>query len=432
MKKSLVLLSLLSLISCAKTSEESVFEHNAETMEFSEPLQFEDEYLLASAMLNDQPVTKAGDDFVSYASTVMTQEGYDDLPYAIDSERIGRLLNPAGEVYFGDNILKVSRLGTFLSSKSKANDLRMLAENDDLYCMLGDIVVCPLVSGEKKVYSIKGYDGVYFYDTFGFLVDSKEEDLSTRAVTDSYIKVFPKNGNLFGAYVVVGEPDWGATFTVPPSGDQKRKFTNDNYCNDTKIYHKYYVVATDTGIKTKTMRKKLAWSKIEGELEAGIINTVVYENAPSDYAQFFNGNMYNFNYVYYGASSKKFLIATRTGSSGSAVKAMTNDQVLSAIAAAENYAASLGRTFKVDGIRFAINADEAYTRFPNDVSSETVDKIEMSFILDFGGNAGTMESLIESSPMKKFLAKYRIERQELYGKSIRGTEERGSKMIYTY
>ena len=180
------------------------------------------------------------------------------------------------------------------------------------------------------------------------------------------------------------------------------------------------------------MRKKLAWSKIEGKLEAGIVNTVVYENAPSKYAQFYNGNTYNFNYVYYGESSKKFLIATKTGSSGSSVKAMTNEQVESAISAAEKYAASLGKTFKVDGIRFAINADEAYTRFPNKVSSKTVDKIEMSFILDFGGFAGTKESLLEDSPMDDILAKYRIERQDLYGKSIRGTEERGSKMIYTY
>ena len=60
MKKSIVLLSLFAIISCTKASDESVFETNTETTEFSEPLQFEDEFLLASAMLNDQPVTKAG------------------------------------------------------------------------------------------------------------------------------------------------------------------------------------------------------------------------------------------------------------------------------------------------------------------------------------------------------------------------------------
>ena len=77
-------------------------------------------------------------------------------------------------------------------------------------------------------------------------------------------------------------------------------------------------------------------------------------------------------------------------------------------------------------------ADEAYTRFPDKEVSDTTDKIEMSFLLDFGGYAGTKESLLEDSPMDDILAKYRIERQDLYGKSIRGTEERGSKMIYTY
>lgn len=46
-------------------------------------------------------------DFVSYAETVMQEDGYDDRPNAICSEAFGSILNPDGEVIFGENIIHV-------------------------------------------------------------------------------------------------------------------------------------------------------------------------------------------------------------------------------------------------------------------------------------------------------------------------------------
>ena len=56
---------------------------------------------------NDSATRSNSVDLLSYAETVMQEEGYAEQPYAIMSESFGSVLNPDGEVIFGEFALKL-------------------------------------------------------------------------------------------------------------------------------------------------------------------------------------------------------------------------------------------------------------------------------------------------------------------------------------
>ena len=92
-------------------------------------------------------------DFLSYAETVMLEPGYDDKPNAIISEVFGSVLNPDGEVIFGDYMLKVCDYGILYTKVSNANTVRSLVSLN--YDMGGAMPAanCPIpLNDPEKIY----------------------------------------------------------------------------------------------------------------------------------------------------------------------------------------------------------------------------------------------------------------------------------------
>ena len=92
-------------------------------------------------------------DFLSYAETVMLEPGYDDKPNVIISEVFGSVLNPDGEVIFGDYMLKVCDYGILYTKVSNANTVRSLVSLN--YDMGGAMPAanCPIpLNDPEKIY----------------------------------------------------------------------------------------------------------------------------------------------------------------------------------------------------------------------------------------------------------------------------------------
>ena len=137
---SIVIFSSIFLVSCEKEENESVNLSEAlakKVTQVSNPLHFTNKEDLVATFNNYYEKSEiasraSSDDFVSYLETVMSEDGYEDLPYAILSDAFGSILNSEGELCFGDNLLHVSDKGILYGPISDSADIRSLATNPNL------------------------------------------------------------------------------------------------------------------------------------------------------------------------------------------------------------------------------------------------------------------------------------------------------------
>lgn len=90
---------------------------------------------------------------LSYAQTVMQEEGYDDQPYAIMSESFGSVLNPDGEVVFGGHMLKLCTKGILFSTRDNIDLVRTLSEDEQLFDKLS--------VASDFLFDVDSLDGIY-------------------------------------------------------------------------------------------------------------------------------------------------------------------------------------------------------------------------------------------------------------------------------
>ena len=245
----LLVASFVTFVSCQKeivcASENEPEEVSKFEYAISDPLHYETSESLTSSIWNGKFATvKSGSSFVSYSETVMREPGYDDRPNAILSERFGSYLNAAGEVTFGDYLLKVCDYGIMYAPIPMADRVRELSEDQNLLSYCGDKVRVEGINPSETFYKIDGYDGVYLYDTFNLLSageSSLADAVETKAISPNLVH-----------YYLTGPL---TTFTTPAPGSQKVLFSNTNYCNDTKVFQQNYGITSDGGLKTKTMKK---------------------------------------------------------------------------------------------------------------------------------------------------------------------------------
>ena len=435
---SLFIISSIFFASCEKEENGSEFasEGLQETSaQVSKPIHFSDKEDLVSAFYNysetENLQSRASDDnFVSYLETVMSQDGYDDQPYAILSDAFGAILNSEGEVCFGDNMIHVSDKGILYGPISDSASLRSLANNPNLleHCTEHGYYA-PLA--DSTFYRVNGYPNIYMYDTFHFLIE-EDYSLETRSgipinqpiIYDSDLNTIEENSISLG-FRKLRNPnpdldtyDWNHTFKRPHPGDQKVKFSDGRHCNDTKIFQQNYGgFLKDSGIKTKTMKKRKLgyWDKVDGDMLAGIRFLSVYEKINPE-----NKNHrypYGVSTVHFGGSEKKVFnlptnhdighILTNINSSGAQriIEQLKKDKGVS-----------------VDAIRLIVNATESVTLFPDRLEAKHTKKIEMNFTVPFGG-----ESYGDT-----YVAEFRVLTVLMFGQTTRGDEIRGSALAYSF
>ncbi len=443
--KIFLIVGVLSLFSCSVNKEEILCanesELTSETTSVSTPLHFTSASALVDAMNNSTKKVKTrtltADSFVSYLESVMSEDGYDDLPYAILSEAFGSILNSDGEVEFGDNLIKVSKFGLIYGPVTERKTICGLSDDEDLLSKCnGQGWYAPL--SNSNFYKVDGYDDIFLYDTFCFL---NSDGSNAIAVNSTTIPDFSKiqiqcesrtSMDLFRSLMPNGQikTDWNATFTIPKSGSQKQKFTNTRYCNDTKIYHQDYGIATDTGLKTKTMKKRKLgyWDKINGDMEAGIVNLVLVEEADFRGVGAFFINNVNF-------AGKNYVVVTEQNRGHSVADVMSTPEklIVAKVKAAAQVAKENGVSVEVDAVRFVLDDNRAVILFPDKIVRENTKKIEMNFRVPFGG---TTVNGIGIMPVNSGPAigngVYYVFNVAMYGQTKRDDEVRGTVLEYTY
>ena len=382
--------------------------------------QFSSPEEVVSAMDNYSIKTRSDDGFVSYLETVMEEPGYDDQPYAILSDAFGSLLNPNGELVFDNNLLHVSRYGILYGPYEKSDMIRNLSENEKLPSLCKSRGLYETLSNDK-FYKVDGYEGIYLYDTFGVIDEENVSGIFTRSNDGPYTGGLQRIAITSTSEEVVfrwkqdnglWRENWSAKFTIPESGHQKQKFSSGKHCNDTKIYHQDYGIATDTGLKTKTMKKRALgyWDKIKGDMEAGIIELSVFESLPSsltasqgDICTIKFGNK-SYTVKNYGVGNHNLAYYQQTLTWATVEKAVAE--------------------YNVDAVRYIdYLTKQAITFFPNLFVKKNTNKIEMNFRVPFGGY---------SQGPGYSDAKFYVIHQKIFGLTVRDNEIRGTEINYNY
>lgn len=426
MKKIVITLFLLvacfvTFVSCQKEIVCSSENEQEEMSEFeyaiSAPLHYETAESLASSIWSGKmAAVKSGSSFVSYSETVMREPGYDDRSNAILSERFGSYLNAAGEVTFGDYLLKVCDYGILYAPVSMADRVRELCEDRNLLSYCGEKVRVEDINPAETFYKVDGYDGVYLYDTFNLL--SAEESSLAEAVETKAI-----SPNLVHHYLSGPQ----TTFTIPAPGSQKVLFSNANYCNDTKVFQQNYGFTSDGGLKTKTMKKGFlgTWSKFANPIEGGISFFTIYEWGPFENI---HSSTPDINKVGYGSATKYiYSINARGTTPQEHVPAMISNL----ISQGNQLAQQNGLSITMDGIRFVLDDDYAVTVFCPLEDSGTYSKIDYSWPVPINGQTTGIHSYLGRTPNYGML-NYYVVGFLAYGQSTMGSEVRGSSVTYNY
>lgn len=317
-------------------------------------------------------------DFVSYAETVMQEDGYDDRPNAICSDAFGSILNPDGEVVFGDYVLKVCDRGILYSFKRDIDKIRDIAEEQELSMRLVGIPSSEFIiptDVETGTYKIADEDGIYFYDTFGLL--SVEDDFEKATSDDIQTKatvIWAQEGTKTGS-------TYDREYVWPKS--QKNTFpSNSKVANDTKIYKQNFVVYSEAGVKTKTMKKKgLIWNKFDANVTSGISDILIHEGGYKSVIGNCPEGWLDINTANYPGQS--FVIATKVVGKSSQIPT-ANSSIASDCDKAIAWAKSNGKTIdKVDGVRYIANdmTEDTIVRLKDIVSTKYDSKNTIIFNL---------------------------------------------------
>lgn len=145
----------------------------------SRPLEFSSKESLLDAIKAfdpDAPATRSlVTGFVSYYDSIMQEEDYDERPNAIFSEAFGSILNPEGEVIYGDTFLKVGLQGLFYGPVDVIENIRLLAKSENIDINSFEKVLV----GDNEEYRFIDNPSIYLSDTFGMFSDSPSSDSET-------------------------------------------------------------------------------------------------------------------------------------------------------------------------------------------------------------------------------------------------------------
>ena len=435
MKRIAFIFFVISLVvSCSDKQEVDVVSQKAvdskeSSFVVSEPMAFPDVESLNSYGWNVSTKSKSLDGFVSFAETVMQEEDYDDRPNAIMSSRFGSVLNSEGEVIVAGYFLKLTDFGLLISDLAQKETVRTLSKDAATLSLCEGKAYLPSLNPNTPVRVIGGYENIYFFDMFGFLSNAgqvdKEESAETKSPAAGLV-LYDKTLNDLGMSI-----DPYANMTVPPSGSQKVLY-DDTHCNDTKIWQQEYYVTIDRGMKVKTMKKSAGtWSKYQNPVEGGIRDWLIVESGA--FGEIY-GTIVDINKIKYGDRTPDPVHYVYTiNARGSSMLDIVNAPLSSLIFQGNSVAASYGLIYQVDAVRFVVNDNTAYTRFPNQgANEENVKKIERDWPTLFAGYLTVSQSYVLDSSVLKRRSYYYSLGCLMYGQSRWGSDYRGSKMLYHY
>lgn len=430
-----MLMCIGALVSCNKETDAIVeSSDSASETVLSKPLCFssEDDFVAAVEALKDgRPVTRSeSEDFVSYYETVMQEDGYDERPNAILGDSFGSVLNAAGEVIYGSVLVKVGECGIFYGNVADSCAIRELASLTDI----SNICVrekCPYFTNEADSYKVAGYDGIYVVDTFGLVLGGSDsvENVVAEIETRNYVSgVYQeKDADALGWFGGTGNAaQWAKNFKWPGTGEQKVKFSDKTHCNDTKMFQQNYGSESEDGIKIKTMRKKLAWNKINNPMEAGIINVSVHVDA--DFKACKSKDICHMGFV--NREYDVYVIPSR-GSSDVKIYGLSNAAVKKDLSSGADFVKENNISKTPDAVMYVISDAVAIVRFPDKVRYESNNSVmKLKWMVPFGGVVGAKNSYLNKGWTTA--GQYYVKKLDAYAHSIRGDEKKGSMLHYTY
>ncbi len=423
-----IAMTVSAMTSCNKEpvlTEDSLQNQETATIpsEVSEPLQFESLSDLQNAITSGSvaPSVRSSSDFISYAESEMTDDSYDNDGNVILSEAFGKVLNQDGKVVFGDILVRIGKCGVLYGPVSRENEIDRLAEKEDLrpFCRKS---ACPYLPGVGESYSVEGTDGIFLIDTFCMMETSvtsvgSEGEAKTRSVPGDV--TWGKNETVTGASF-----DTGYT---RPNGTQKNIFScNKSIANDTKFYKQNYGVYYESGVKTKTMKKKgLFWNKFAAEVTSAVTDVCIHETGIEVLSELDEVGWADVNNCHYKGMS--FLIATKVVNSFDKLP-LTNDGIVKDCNEAYQWCRSKGVNISpVDGVRYVVkdSPKDAVTRLKDIVVTKNDGKNTLIFNLltnynNFYSDAGVMKNLTINRGY------YTVDLINYYGYSCYNKEKLGS------
>ena len=443
------------VISCEKNNNE-IHENDVKEsfVAYSEPLKYSSLEDMRNAIYSGNLDVKSSG-FVSYAETVMKEDGYDDLPWAIHSESFASILNVDGEVVFNNIFLKLCRYGVIYAPVDKIDKARTYASYDDCQDLVMPASDIPsYLSTDDSTFAFIEDPDIFVYDSFSVIASICMPLLETKA---------PTIENVFIEYtcdqedLLVNSNDkikWKKNFNVASGNEQKNYFSSD-ICNDTRIFQDNYGVYSESGVVTKTMEKKLSWKKFENKVHAGITDLILHEESVAIYFHSMLETLpepvpclciNRFNVDIAGElTNKNLVLATVTGYSKGEILSMTNgayeslkEKILTWVSTKVNNITEL------DGIRFYIGTRDAtstgdcYIRLNNKESNEVAEDMKILMNYFWGGaNIKATSALLNDNiavatiPLNKNNT-YHVEKVTMYGYSVYDGESKGSRLKYSY
>lgn len=438
-------------ISCEKNITE-ILENSVQesTLSSSEPLEYASVEELINAIYS-QNIDVRSSDFVSYAETVMQEDGYDDLPWAINSVNFASILNSEGEVIFDDVFLKLCRYGIIYAPVTKIDNARNYALYDECTDLVQMTASIPsYLSDADCTFSFINDSDIYVYDTFGIISGTDTNALDTKVLAPEMVDYKEYRFDQEDILVKDNKIKWKRDFNVANGSAQKNNFTS-KICNDTRIFQDNYGVYSESGVVTKTMKKNVLgiWSKFENQVNAGIIDLVLCEEGviirratvlpDHPYNNFMDINKFKID-IAGELANRELILATVTNYTESAVLNMTNGQYETLKENILNWARQKGVSItKLHGIRFYNDVnDRCYIRLDNEEFSG-VEK-DMRVLVNYfwgGAQINGHDSLLGSgitggTDIDGKTHPYHVQKVTMYGSSEYGGEERGSRLFYNY
>lgn len=397
--------------------------------DLSRPLEFSSRESLLDAVKSfdyDASATRSiVTGFVSYYDTVMQEDDYDERPNAIFSDAFGSILNPDGEVICDGTFFKLGLNGIYYGPLDETDNIRLLAECEELDIDSFDKVLV----GDNEEYRSRNYPSVCFSDTFGLFSESQTLDsdmVATRSVMATYSD--PAAGVIWGDVGHKNGRDMDQDYTWPKGSDQKTKFSS-KVANDTKIYKQHYAGLYDeSGVKTKTMRKKgIFWNKFTADVTSAVTNVLICEAA----ADFKNNPPYGwFDVSKTHYKGETFMIATKVVPSYIGLpinsKAVENE-CNEALKWAKENGADIS---EVEGVRYIVTSDNntSPVLLKDIVVKKHAAKNTLIFnLLTYGGTFYIDKGIVNGFRTKN--AQYHVDFVVYYGFSEYEGEKKGFKLI---
>lgn len=362
--------------------------------------------------------------FISYAETIMADENSTSALY---SEVIGSILNPEGEVIIGDYILKLCDYGILYSFKDNVDILRKLSLSSISELNISKISNFPIyndIDSEEldAMYEVPECGNVYFYDIYRIL------DSEIHASKQPILKVGwsePSGVHFVTDYQAVG-PFLESNYTIPNASDQKNKFSGGKVANDTKIYRRVVLGYKESGVKTKTMKKKgLVWQKFNCNNTSAITDLYIHE---LNWQAINHSGWLDINTTSY--SGRSYVIATKVTDTPMNVN-MSNEALINECNDAIAWAKSKGLNISnVDGVRHIYRYDTRNTkvRIKDKIVSEYSDKVNAFYNLEPVGTLSSTKSALGNLVINNM--NYNVYKVSMYGYSEYESEKKGARVQY--